>query len=282
MVRRKPERFERGPELPGVPLHERGLEARVVLVNPTLAEQWLKQNVDNRKHRPSRWQTYGRDMAGGSWELTGEPIIFDSTNHLRNGQHRLMACIAAGAPFWTVVIWGVDPATFLAMDRGASRTIADVLDIDGEASATALAATAALVYRDERGLSLRATGSTVTSAEAVDIVARHPELRDSLHVRNGSRRVGLTPRLAIFAHYKLARIDKAEADYFFDVLYEGAGLASGDPILALRNQLTGDRTDVKHDLMKQYAWIVMAWNHWRAGKNIKLIRWSGPKLPKPE
>lgn len=286
MARRKTEPILPTLELPGLPLHERGLEARVVLVTPKLAEEWMQLNDGNREPRSSRWATYGRDMGAGNWSLTGEPLIFDSTGTLRNGQHRLIGCITSGGSFWTVVIWGVDPVAFRDMDRGATRSIADVLGIDGEANATAMAAAAQLVFRDEHGLALRGSGGgasgSVTAAEAIDVIERHPELRESVHVKNGARKAGLVPRLAVFAHYKLARLDKQKADDFFEQLYDGANLEAGNPILTLRNQLTGERTDIKNDLAKQYAWIVTAWNHWRAGHKSKQIRWVGSKLPRPE
>lgn len=43
-----------------------GIKTEVVHVSPAIAEEWLKNNKNNRNLRPSVINSYAKDMMGGS------------------------------------------------------------------------------------------------------------------------------------------------------------------------------------------------------------------------
>ena len=72
-----------------------------VLITPEIAEAWLTQNNNNRPVSAGVIRKYARDMRADKWLFTGDAIRFDKNKNLIDGQHRLMACIAAETPFRT-------------------------------------------------------------------------------------------------------------------------------------------------------------------------------------
>src|SRR5687767_46533 len=99
-------------------------------VTPDDARVLLERNAGpdgrNRAPSPSAIDRYAREMREGRWRLSGEGLIITKTGKLRNGQHRLLACIKAGVPFETFIVFGVDDSVFPVLDRGAVRTAGHV------------------------------------------------------------------------------------------------------------------------------------------------------------
>src|SRR5690606_24318901 len=102
----------------------------VVRVSPEMASEWLQHNEGNRRIRAGVVIKYAAVMARGKWLTTPEPIAFSWDGRLLNGQHRLSAVIRAGVSVPMFVVRNVDPSAFVALDRGATRTVADALGID--------------------------------------------------------------------------------------------------------------------------------------------------------
>ena len=89
----------------------------VVTIGPKVAQYCLDQT--NHKNRPlssKKIINYSRDMVKKNWSLTGETIKFGDDGLLKDGQHRLEACVRANTPFDTHVIWGINPETFHHID----------------------------------------------------------------------------------------------------------------------------------------------------------------------
>lgn len=106
--------------------------SRRVTITPGLAEHILLNCADmNRRRRPSAVRRYAEDMAGGQWRLTGDSIKFGKSGFLRDGQHRLAACVRAGVPFETDVRFGIADDAFPVMDVGAKREGFDTFSIAG-------------------------------------------------------------------------------------------------------------------------------------------------------
>lgn len=258
------------PLRPGDPLWKYHLEAKVVKVTPAIAEQWLNLNIGNRNKKKPNIEDYLRDMEAGSWVLTGQSIIFDSNGHLRDGQNRLLACVKANRSFTTLVIWGISPDAFAFMDRGAKRTLSDILHVEGEQNAVVLAAAAAYVFRFDRGYQAEGEAGSIrsrlTPRELHEVMERHPELRASARWAGGATKRTLVPAHAVYMHWLFARTDAAMADYFFGSLYEGTGLVKTNPIHTLREQLPNVVGRGRQRTQEWYT--IKAWNAWGAGKPL--------------
>lgn len=62
-----------------------------------------------------------------SWMPTGEALKIGPNGELLDGNHRCLACEQAEKPFYTLVLFNIDPAALVVMDTGKPRNVADVL-----------------------------------------------------------------------------------------------------------------------------------------------------------
>jgi hypothetical protein len=96
-------------------------------VTPQVAQHIVdKWNKLNRSTVSRKIRQYAEAMKAGQWRLNGETCIF-SRKRMMNGQNRMYACILAGVPFRTHLVFGVEDDIFDSMDAGKSRDHADVL-----------------------------------------------------------------------------------------------------------------------------------------------------------
>jgi hypothetical protein len=113
-----------------------------VIITPEIAEAWLTQNNNNRPISAATIRKYARDMRADKWLFTGDAIRFDKNRVLIDGQHRLMACIAAETPFRSLVVYGVEPDAKSVIDGALMRRPSDVLAMDGYHNVLTLASAA--------------------------------------------------------------------------------------------------------------------------------------------
>jgi len=106
------------------------MKSEVRTITPTVAESILATSNGNRTWKTAKLNSYARDMTAGNWTTNGEPIIIDVHGVLIDGHHRLTACIKSGVPFETLVVWGAPVDAQKTIDMGASRTAADVLQLN--------------------------------------------------------------------------------------------------------------------------------------------------------
>lgn len=113
------------------------LRSQWIDVTPALAKRWLDNNVRNRRVREDVVNAYARDMVNGRWVYTHQGIAFNDRDELIDGQHRLHAVILSGlAAVRMMVTFGLpsqiegqEMTTMDAVDRGATRSVADQLKI---------------------------------------------------------------------------------------------------------------------------------------------------------
>lgn len=105
------------------------METHVEEITPEIATRYLSRNAKNRSIRRQEVEAYAREIKRGTFVLTHQGIAFDADGNLIDGQHRLMAIATAGIPVRMMVSRGVNPAALSVVDRGASRTIRDVIAI---------------------------------------------------------------------------------------------------------------------------------------------------------
>lgn len=114
---------------------------RRVTITPQLAQYILNElNPHNRPSRSSHIVQYAEDMTAERWKLTGDTIKFGRSGILRDGQHRLAACIRSGVNFETYVVFGIDDESFSVMDTGRKRKGDDVFAIAGITNASSASA----------------------------------------------------------------------------------------------------------------------------------------------
>ena len=252
------------------------VKASIETITPRMAEKWLAMNSHNRNLKDSYIIRLAGEILRGDWLLNGESIKLNG-NTLVDGQHRLAAVMRAGVPIRSLVVRGVPLSTQETIDTGSRRTLSDSLKLAGESNYTTLASALSMLFQWENGrFGQGATRSYPTVTEALRLLGKHPDLRESLVQGDRARhRFRISPSVATFVHYLFSRVDREDADDFFEKLVQGTGIDEGSPILALRRAL--ERDTLRHQrrqTVERAAFFVKAWNAYRQGYPITLLKWS--------
>jgi hypothetical protein len=230
----------------------------------------------NRKVSIPRVQRMARDMSNANWKFTGDTIKLDESGFVIDGQHRLLAIFLSGTKQYMALLSNADSETQLVVDTGRPRTAADQLGIRGAKHARHTSAAGALLLRWRSGQIMNSQFHP-TITEITQFVESTPTLVE-----------GATMAMRVLTHIKHAPVTSlivtyVEAcekvtpelrDYFFQRLERGDELAVHDPILTLRNtfnRYTPDRP-VPFRMIGRLWQITHAWNKWRAGEKIQMLR----------
>lgn len=243
-------------------------------ISPEEAKAILKNNRNNRSLRKTRVEAYARDMRGGRWHLNGDPIRFNGSGGLADGQHRLYACVVADTPFETVVIHGLDNAAHKTIDVGLQRSFADQLRWEGEKHYQLLSAVLGIVWRYDNDAISKAY-PVPTRSELLVYLERNPEVRESLDLnRRAVSQSGIRLNALCATDFLMAREHgRNVADEFVEWVLGGVGYTEGDPALALRNLATKMSRMTRPDLTEWLAYCVKAANAWLLGQAVRNIRW---------
>lgn len=97
-------------------------------ITPSLAEEWIKKNVNNiRAVDYRKVDVYAGMMTRKAWPMTHQGIAFDEFGQLIDGQHRLLAVIKSNITITCLVSFGVELEAVSVIDRGLKRSSAVVL-----------------------------------------------------------------------------------------------------------------------------------------------------------
>jgi len=100
--------------------------AKIVLVTPSVARQWLDYNGFNRPLNQKVVDVYVRLMERGYWKPCVGSISF-SPDRLIDGQHRLFAIVKSGCECEMNVFLNQDPESHKTIDNHKPRTCLDIL-----------------------------------------------------------------------------------------------------------------------------------------------------------
>jgi len=108
-----------------------GIETASMLISPARAESWLaERNPEghNRSMSQHHIRTLAEDILGGHWKMTHQGVAFDKHSLLKDGQHRLAACVLSNKSIWMRVTFV--PGTAVAHEIVTGNPPANVLDFD--------------------------------------------------------------------------------------------------------------------------------------------------------
>ena len=220
---------------------DRNFRSGMFLITPDLSRTFLNKVRPNRRQKSENSAKIDRAMTGGHWQKNGEPIVFDSEDYLVEGEHRCRVSVAKNVPFWSMVVWGVDPTLEVraTINEGAPRTPGDYLRINYETkNANACAAVAGMIWRFTRGIFNTARGhlanyeiGEVYLANRTDIDAA---VKDAYEVYNM-----VSPSLPAIAYsiMEMRRQDRQWADEFIGKLLGRVACLPGEPADTLRKKL---------------------------------------------
>jgi hypothetical protein len=276
---------------PGPP--KPALDVGLVRVNAALAKEWLEVNVSNRTVRNRKVIEYRRDMLGGKWKDVGDAIRFDTNGDMCDGQHRMMALVEAdeeapGLTFDFLVVRGVQPEDWGVIDTGTKRTAGDQLKMAGYKNHTLLAAAAKWCCMwDRQAVYGDKANRSVTHPEILEYVEKNPALvsiADTVSTRMRIH-IDMPPGYIVASYFLCSRVSEGDAFEFFERLTDGAMLAGGDPILALRSRLRDlDRTRSNLSGDMWLSLVFRTWNARREGRPLRALPLDrqGTPIPAPE
>jgi hypothetical protein len=254
--------------------------ASIVMVTPAVAARWLERNTGNRRFKPQEIDRYARDMTAGHWRITGEAIKFARSGRLLDGQNRLAAVAKSGTTIPMFVVRGLEDEAQRVMDTGSKRNSADDLQMfAGEKNASALAAAIRFAITAELVGPGGSGRYSVSNMEVATFLEENPAIRGAVEVaKDVYRQMDAFPAVVAYAYWKLAAIDPLDADEFFGAAATGAGLSTGDPILAMRKRFAEARRNRERlPHATQLSIIYRVWNAWRDGKTMTFVRVKSPK-----
>ena len=249
------------------------------LVTPEMAAAWLGRNTNNRHKRIARIERLARKLLAGRWTVTHQGVAIGADGTLYDGQHRLEAIVRSGVAVWMLVVRNLSPEARGDIDTGEKRLTNDNLAIvDGTPISNADAAIANtlrfMLFSDGTGC------RPCEVDEMRDILARFSPGVAAIKraMPTNAKSISIAPVVAafVFAHVVAPdAIEKMAAQ-----LHSGAGLQSGDPILALRNALTGaDRALTRTDHFKRTLLVIDARLSGRTIKRAVASTVSLPEMP---
>lgn len=264
---------------------------RIEVITPDVAGEYLALNTRNRAIRKAHLEDLTKAMRAGAWVLNGQPIIFDDEGALIDGQHRLNACVASGAPFITYVVRGVsDARAFTTIDVGKPRGAHDMATYMGgitssQAKDCVAAARIVLAYEsvpDKAEFSGHYGGAKgdrgkdeYIAAYTLSLMPLISECSDHI----GGRFKGVCQKSILTAClYLFAGRSKSDAFAFFDMLHDGVFSSPHHPIKLLRDTLMMRDRSLKKTYREAngeiMALIFKAWAAYRKGKEVRLLRWN--------
>jgi hypothetical protein len=256
------------------------VEVGIFRITPEKAARLIEtHNTHNRDVDERRIDQYAADMRSGDWEINGEAIKIADDGTLLDGQHRLLACLEAELPFDSIVVTGLSRKAQESMDQGRPRGLHDVLKLRGEGDPNVLARAVRIVtvYEATGVPYLGGWKRAPTNHESLRTLERNPEIRDACkYASRRLKRRWLPVSLVGALHFLFCSVDEEASIAFFDALTGDEALPFGSPILTLRQVLLADLEDPERRLHNRTktAFIVIAWNAWRAGRQLPELRWS--------
>lgn len=235
-----------------------------------------------RDNRPVRWGDegvagYARDMKAGKWRVNGESVKIARDGTVPDGQHRLAACVEAGAPFWSLVVTGVEPDAQDTIDIGIGRKLADSLAIANKPNPVALAAIARWSLRWLHGVRGGTGGGAFkpTQQEVLDYIAQAPHLELAAKFAVHARKEFKPVRNSVWgvAWLLFNGTDALAATVFFERVMDGADLRRRHPILVFRTRLTNAALNRERlTEQEQLALMITAWNYWREEREMGVLK----------
>lgn len=111
-----------------------------VKITPADAKILLGVNGSNRNVKKRHVTALSRIITEGHWEPYASMISVDVNGSLIDGQHRLLACVAANLPIEVILSTGQTVKSRFVVDTGAKRSLGDSFTISGIQNANKLAA----------------------------------------------------------------------------------------------------------------------------------------------
>ena len=254
------------------------MKTEVRKITPSIAKEMLKRNQGNRNVSDVTVTFYASQMISGDWMFDGQPIRFNNSGRLLDGQHRLSAIVESGTEQQFLIITGIASEAFKVMDTGRNRNSCDVFKISGIPYSSQVSTSCRIVYLLTNN-NQRVEGSKkISHSILLDFYNNHTRILDC--VKKSENLYIEFSRVLSWSHigafmYLFGEKSLTDSEDFFRKLCTGLDLRIDSPIYILRKKLLSDAISVtKLPRNDKYALIIKAWNSYRKGNQIKFLRWN--------
>lgn len=251
-----------------------------ILLTPDKAREFLELNRDNRKILPYRVKKYAKDIENGMWRDNGDSIRVSSSGRLLDGQHRCLAVIQADNAIPVLFIHDLPDNVFDSIDRGKSRTNADILRANGEANVASLAAIAKILstYQEteEGGRKYahitRSRTDTTTASDILKVVEEWgPSIRWAAIFTAAESRL-VSPSFMGSVLTVAHKFNESKAIQFRQKFSQGQPIATpGEPPITLRNFFI-NKSKKLFSPAQELSLIIYAWNKFQEGYEVHNYR----------
>jgi hypothetical protein len=265
------------------------ISSQIETISPKTATSLLQSWNGNRNVSKVLLDRYTKDMAANQFEsLNGETLKVSESGKLVDGQHRLMALVAANATLKFLVVRGVAEESFVTIDSGKSRSVADVVGIAGFVNThTAVAAARIMIQFQELGLMSRDPRLKPSKTEIIRFIEINNEtIQASIHLVERAKArtfIGMSIPVAIHALATMAGLG-AKADRFMTEL--GSGIfdvedVTRHPVYLLRQRLIAMATQrVKPQPVILCGFVIKAWNAFAQNRKVGVLKFiAGEEFP---
>ena len=236
-------------------------DMKIVVMNitPKKAAELLTKNVNNRNIRDDRVSIYSAEMSAGNWKANGIPIIIGDDGVLKDGQHRLTACVKSGKTMNDAVVIYLPKTQTNCYDIGAPRTAKDVAKFMGLDEMPFYRSTCVFsaVNTAVRGKS--SGGRAYSKIGLIKEMQKHPEACEFIYYKifmGGSfhakklKKAGLAA--AIFNAY-ISGFDLEKLERFCYILNSGVCREENEePIIKLRDEVMMQKSRSRADRLQMY------------------------------
>lgn len=253
----------------------RQVRTKIERITPKKAKEYLRSNTEKQRSVNRGWVDYlTRQILGGHWHFTGDPIRFDLNEKLIDGQHRLLACIKADRPIYTQVVRGLDEKAFMAIDRVNTRTNSQILDLMGVKYHRLASTVTKYVWAWETEGTIQANLPKLSPDEEKIVIDCYPEIVDSCALVKTTSADKVTKGAPLaFVHWLVTRVNKSKADEFVERIGDGVAPRRRYPTLVFRDRflrLKADRVSLNN--RQVVSLIVRTWNAFYGGKDLTVLR----------
>ena len=241
------------------------------------ARNWLEHHnyADNRDLNPAKVNYLVRQIKGGLWVVNGDPVRFDPDGRIIDGQHRLAAVVKSGRPIESVVLRGVPTSTFTTIDRGWTRSNAQMLKMMGYKYTRTLSSASRLMWlREDPKTDLDKRNAEVSPDELELVLEFHPGLIEAARKVHECKVTHVMPGgMAAFCAYLFFQASEKKAEEFFGRIGDGVGLHKNSPMYVLRERLMTAKMQRKRWKNSElFSMAVRAWNAHYRNRKIKMLR----------
>jgi hypothetical protein len=258
----------------------------IIVITPYKAQQMLKNNTDNpRILRNLHVDSLSKTMLLGFWkEEHNDDICITKSGKVANGQHRLHAIVKSGVTLNMSVKYDMSEDCGLHMDKGLLRSSADTARQMGILNATWIISGIKYYLALKKGI--HASSASISSMGIVeDEIFQEYYCRESFWIDAQKKSVSyynslnryLPPSFIMGYMVVFSEIDASSSILFFDKLCNQTGYTDKDPIKLLRQFLEKDNAEKhknKFTTLYKSALFIKAWNAFRGGKQLSIIKWD--------